>query len=60
MDVVLVRVDVEVPQKLSEESETLLRQLAEIEKANVSPHRRSFLETLKDWFAPDEEPEQQT
>ena len=50
----LVEVDVEVPRKIPEDQETLLRQLAEMEQANVSPHRRSFLDTLKDWFAPTE------
>ena len=45
-----VVVQVEVPRKLDEPQEELLRQLAELEHANVSPHRSSFLETLKDWF----------
>lgn len=57
----LVEMQVEVPGELSESQETLLRELAEIEQANVLPHRKSFLEILKDWFAPEdgegEEPE---
>ena len=45
-----VVVQVEIPRKLDEPQEELLRQLAELEHANVSPHRSSFLKTLKDWF----------
>ena len=47
----LVEVEVEVPRKLGDDQEELLRQLAEIEQKNVSPHRKSFLDTLKDWFS---------
>ena len=50
-----VEVQVEVPRKLGDEQEELLRQLAEIEQANVSPHRKSFLDTLMDWFSSDED-----
>ncbi|MDP7275948.1 MAG: molecular chaperone DnaJ [Planctomycetaceae bacterium] len=50
----LVEVNVEVPRKIPDEQETLLRQLAEMEQANVSSHRSSFLDTLKEWFAPGE------
>ncbi|GAB4158873.1 MAG: molecular chaperone DnaJ [Planctomycetaceae bacterium] len=47
----LVVVQVEVPQKLSAEQESLLRKLAELEKAEVSPHRKSFFEKLKGYFS---------
>jgi molecular chaperone DnaJ len=57
----LVQTFIEVPKRLSEEQETLLRDLAELEQADVTPHRKSFLATLRDYFAPateDEEDEQ--
>lgn len=47
-----VQTYIEVPKKLSAEQETLLRDLAELEHANVTPHRKSFLKTLRDYFAP--------
>ncbi|MDA0836551.1 MAG: molecular chaperone DnaJ [Planctomycetota bacterium] len=50
----LVRIIVEVPKKLTHEQEELLRQLAEIEKTNVAPERKSFLDKVKDYFAPEE------
>jgi molecular chaperone DnaJ len=53
----LVEIHVEVPRKLSERQEELLRELAEVEKKNVSAHQRSFLEKLKDYFASSGEPE---
>jgi molecular chaperone DnaJ len=43
-----VRVVIETPQKLTARQEELLRELAEIEQANVSAKRRSLLEKLKD------------
>ena len=46
----LVQIYVDVPKKLSAKQEQLLRELAETEHADVSPHRKSFLETLKDYF----------
>jgi len=51
----LLRVVVEVPKKISGEQEILLRDLAEIERANVSAHRKSFFERVKDWFVPHDE-----
>jgi molecular chaperone DnaJ len=48
----LIKVQVEVPRKVSPEHEALLRQLAEYESAEVSPHQKSFMETLKDWLSP--------
>ncbi len=50
----LVQVNVEVPKKLSPREEDLLRELAKEENANVSSHRKSFLEKLKEYFVPSE------
>lgn len=47
-----VQMQVEVPQKLDERQEELLRELAKLEHANVSPHRKSFFESLKEYFVP--------
>jgi molecular chaperone DnaJ len=49
-----VYVFVEVPKKLTSRQEELLRELADLEQANVSPHRKSFLEKLKDYFTSSE------
>ncbi len=56
----LVRTFIEVPKKLNPRQEELLRDLAELEHADVTPHRKSFLEKLRDYFAPtgDEEIEE--
>ncbi len=56
----LVRTYIEVPKKLNLRQEELLRELAELERAEVTPHRKSFLEKLRDYFAPagDEEIEE--
>ena len=48
----LVQTYIEVPKKLNADQEALLRQLAELERADVTPHRRSFLDKLRDYFAP--------
>ena len=50
----LVQTFVEIPKKLSAEQEALLRDLAELEHADVTPHRKTFLEKLRDYFAPAE------
>ena len=50
-----VQVHVEVPKKISGEQEELIRQLADLEHANVTPHRKTFLEKLRDYFVPEEE-----
>ena len=50
----LVQVSIEVPKKLNEEEETLLRSLAELENKHVAPHRKSFFERLKTYFTGDE------
>lgn len=51
----LVQIQLEVPKTLTERQESLLRELADEERANVSPHRKSFFEKLKDYFIPDDE-----
>lgn len=50
----VVQVAIDVPKKLDRRQEELLRELAELEHANVTPHRKSFLEKLRDYFAPAE------
>jgi molecular chaperone DnaJ len=45
-----VEIQVEVPKKLSARQEELLRELAELERRDVSPHQKSFFEKLKDLF----------
>ena len=47
----LVQVNIEVPQKLAEEEEKLLRQLAEVEHKNVAPERKGFFESVKEYLA---------
>ncbi len=46
----LVQVNVEVPKALSPEQEELLRQLAEKEHVEVSPHRKTFFDKVRDYF----------
>ena len=46
----LVAIQVEVPRKLNGEQERLLREMAEQEHTNVSPHRKTFFEKLKECF----------
>ena len=50
-----VQVQVEVPKKVSGRQEELLRELAELEHRDVSPHRKSFFEKLKEYFVPEDE-----
>ncbi len=47
----LVQTFIETPKKLNERQEELLRELAELENADVSPQRKSFLDKIKDYFA---------
>ena len=47
----LVQTFIETPKKLSPEQETLLRQLAEIENAQVLPETKNFMERIKEYFA---------
>lgn len=46
----LLQLHIEVPKKVSGEHEELLRRLAEIEKTQVTPKRKSFFEQLKEYF----------
>ncbi len=50
-----VEVQVEVPKKLGARHEELLREMAELERSDVSPHQKSFFEKLKNYFAPHDE-----
>ena len=45
-----VQVQVEVPKHISGRQEQLLRELAELEKVEVTPHRKSFFDKLKRLF----------
>lgn len=47
----LIQIHMEVPKKLNQRQEELLRELSELEKKNVSAHQKSFLEKIKDYFA---------
>lgn len=44
-----VEIQVVVPKKLSDEHESLLRKLAEHERAEVHPHQKTWFEKLKDF-----------
>jgi molecular chaperone DnaJ len=46
----VVQVLIEVPTKLTAEHKQILRELAEVENANVSPERKSFFGKLKEYF----------
>ena len=50
----VVEVQVQVPKKLRPREEELLRELAEVEDANVSPQQKSFFEKVKDYFSAEE------
>jgi molecular chaperone DnaJ len=43
-----VQTYIEVPKKLTPEQDRLLRELAEVEKSEVSPHRKSIFEKLQE------------
>ncbi|MFP4026903.1 MAG: molecular chaperone DnaJ [Candidatus Brocadiia bacterium] len=45
----LINVSVEVPQKLTDRQEELLRELAEIEGSHVSEKRKGFLQKIKEY-----------
>lgn len=47
-----VEVVVEIPKKLSERQETLIRELADLEKKHVRQHQKSMFEKIKDYFSP--------
>jgi molecular chaperone DnaJ len=46
----LVQVNIEVPKSVSPEQEALLRSLAEQEHVEVSPHRKSFFDKVREYF----------
>jgi molecular chaperone DnaJ len=50
----LVQTFVEIPKKLNSKQEKILRELAELEETHVTPHRKGFLEKLKEYFTGDE------
>lgn len=50
----LVEVQLDVPKKLNKKQEELLRQLAELDQKHVTPHRKSFFESLKEYFSQNE------
>jgi molecular chaperone DnaJ len=50
----LVQVTIDVPRKLNAQQQQLIRELAELEHANVSPQRKSFFDKLKTFFAGDD------
>ncbi len=47
----LVQTFIETPKKLGQRQQELLRELADLENANVTPQRKSFLDKLRDYFA---------
>lgn len=46
----LVQVTIEVPKKLSKEEQQKLRELAKLEHKNVAPERKTFFQSLKNYF----------
>jgi len=50
-----VQIHVDVPKKLSQRQEELIRELAEIEHVEVTQHSKSFFEKLKNYFAPEQD-----
>ncbi len=46
----IVQVVVETPKKLTAKQEQLFRELAKVEHRNVSPRRKSFMDTIKNYF----------
>jgi molecular chaperone DnaJ len=49
-----VRLVIETPKRLTKRQEELLRELAELDHKHVSPERKSFLDRLYQWFAPED------
>ena len=47
-----VQTFIEVPKRLTERQEQLLRQLADVEQTEVSPQRKSLLKRIRDYLAP--------
>ena len=50
----VVQTFIETPKKLSADQEKLLRQLAELEKVDVMPQRKNFLDRIRDYFKSNE------
>jgi molecular chaperone DnaJ len=50
---IVVQMVIEVPKKLSEEQERLLRKLAELDHESVLPAHKSFFDKLKTFFDPE-------
>lgn len=48
-----VQVAIDVPKKVSARQETLLRELAELDHEEVTPHRKTFFERIKDYLGID-------
>ncbi len=46
----LVQTYIETPKKLTARQQELLRELAELENAHVSPHRKTFVDKVRDYF----------
>ncbi len=53
-----MEIQVEVPRRLNERQEELLRELAELEDTNVMPHQKSFFDHVKNFFAGDDDEEE--
>lgn len=53
----MVEIQVEVPRGVNGRQEELLRELAELEETDVMPHRKSFFDHVKDFFAGDDDDE---
>lgn len=51
----LVEIQVEVPRRTSHRQEEILRELAELEEADVMPHRKSFFSQVREFFGANEE-----
>ncbi|WDQ18054.1 molecular chaperone DnaJ [Rhodopirellula sp. P2] len=51
----LVQIFIEVPKKLSDKQQKLLRELAELDHDSVLPERTSFLDKLRHFFDPEPE-----
>lgn len=50
----LVQTFIEIPKKVNAKQEELLRQLAELDEEHVTPHRKSFVERVLDYFRQDD------
>ena len=48
----------EIPARISAEQEGLLRQLAELEETEVAPERKSWMDSIKEFFSGTEEDQQ--